>query len=934
MASRENPYPGPRPFRNTPDDMRRFFGRRREQRDIQFLIIAQRNVLLYGKSGTGKTSLLNAGLIPALQERGLQILPVARVQGVIPEENTLPTGTNIYMQNVLLGWNENTKHRTLVDYLADMEHRIDTDGYNVRRVIIFDQFEELFTSYPLYWKHRLTFFEQVRAALEADDSLRILFIMREDYIAELENEYTNVMPNRMSVRFRLERLGREQALQAIVQPLKNTDRRFINKAEEILVDRLLAVQSSGEMISSDIGQEQFVEPVVLQVVCQSLWDELEKVDISNIGVSEIEEYAQVNNALLRFYDDCVREAGQASNVNEQRIRDWFEDHLITAAGTRKFVHRSEIVQSGITEQVAAKLQERHIIRGERRENDLWFELVHDRFIEPIRESNKLFLEQSLQKKSEQVSVARQQSEQIQQRYEDQLSLENRLWEAADVLRANSKLRASEYSTPVLGLIFLRFADHKFARVEREVKSQKGKRRTIDKSEYLAIPGVVYVPQEARYQHLLNLPEGENIGRAVNHAMELIAEENEKLREALPRTYNRFDNDTLVELLKIFNRIPADIEGDAFGRIYEYFLGNFARSEGQKGGEFFTPIALVKLIVEIIEPFGGRIFDPACGSGGMFVQSARFVEEHQGNPTDKISVFGQDRVTETIRLAQMNLAVHGLEGEIRSRNSYYQKHALHGHFDYVMANPPFNVDKIDKDKIKDDIARFPFGMPTIDNGNYLWIQLFYSALNERGRAGFVMPNSATDARGSEAQIRQKLIETGTVDVIVTTSPNLFYTVPLSSTLWFLDKAKPQTAQRDTVLFIDARDIFVQVDRAHRAYTPAQIEFISNIVRLYRGETPETTNGSSEMLNEFFPNRVYEDIPGRCRSATLKEIEEQGWSLNPGRYVGVASRVAEEFDFEERLTQLSEQLAILNAEGQELESKIVDTLQQLLGKKNNA
>ncbi len=929
MVSRENPYPGPRPFRNTPDDIRRFFGRRREQRDIQSLVIAQRNVLLYGKSGTGKTSLLNAGLIPALQQRGLQVLSVARVQGVIPEANKLPNGTNIYIQNVLSGWKENTEHKTLVDYLAEMEHHTDADGYRLRRVVIFDQFEELFTNYPLYWKHRLGFFEQVRAALEADDALRILFIMREDYIAELDNQYADLMPNRMSVRFRLERLGRDQALQAIIQPLNNTGRQFVNQAEEALVDKLLAVQPTGEVISSEAGLEQFVEPVVLQVVCQNLWDELENAGLGNIGLDEVETYAQVNDALLRFYDDCIRETVEATGVNEQRIRDWFEEHLITPAGTRKFIHWSEIIQSGITEMVARKLQDRHIIRGERRENDLWLELVHDRFIEPIRESNKLFLERSLKKNIEQVSVVRLQSEQIQQRYEDQLSLESRLWEAADVLRANSRLRASEYSTPVLGLIFLRFADHKFARVEREVKAQKGKRRTIDKSEYLSIPGVVYVSEDARYQRLLELPEGENIGRAVNRAMEVIAEDNEKLREALPRTYNRFDNDTLVELLKIFNRIPPDIEGDAFGRIYEYFLGNFARSEGQKGGEFFTPISLVKLIVEIIEPFGGRIFDPACGSGGMFVQSARFVEEHQGNPTDRISIFGQDRVNETIRLAQMNLAVHGLEGEIRSRNSYYQKHPLHGHFDYVMANPPFNVDKIDKDKLKDDTTRFPFGMPAVNNGNYIWIQLFYSALNEHGRAGFVMPNSAADARASEAQIRQKLIETGTVDVMVTTSPNLFYTVPLSSTLWFLDKAKPYTAQRNTVLFIDARDIFVQVDRSHRAYTPSQIEFVSNIVRLYRGEMPETTDGSSEMMSRFFPNGTYENIPGRCHVATLDEIKSQGWSLNPGRYVGVAPRPVEEFVFRERLEELREQLTLLNAEAHELETKIDLNLQQLLG-----
>src|SRR5229473_8359641 len=346
-------------------------------------------------------------------------------------------------------------------------------------------------------------------------------------------------------------------------------------------------------------------------------------------------------------------------------------------------------------------------------------------------------------------------------------IEKKLWASADELRANSNLKSSEYSVPVLGLIFLRFADQRFVQVERELAASVpvGSRRTIGKADFQA-RGVMYLPQQARLAYLLRLPEGENIGRAVNDAMKAIEAENEELRDVLPKTYMRINNDTLIALLKTFSEIPMDIEGDIFGKIYEYFLGKFAMSEGSKGGEFFTPTSLVKLIVEIIEPFHGRIFDPACGSGGMFVQSARFVENHHKNPTAEITVFGQEKTDETVRLCKMNLAVHGLSGDVRQGNSYYEDiHQCAGRFDFVMANPPFNVDRIDKDRIKDDRKRFPFGMPRTDNGNYIWIQMFYAALNGNGRAGFVMANSASDARGSELEIRKKLIESGAVDVIV-------------------------------------------------------------------------------------------------------------------------------------------------------------------------
>ena len=507
-------------------------------------------------------------------------------------------------------------------------------------------------------------------------------------------------------------------------------------------------------------------------------------------------------------------------------------------------------------------------------------------------------------------------------------LEKRLWEAADNLRANSKLRSSQYSVPVLGLIFLRFADYRFEQASERLKDTGSRRRGIDKTDYQA-EGAMYLPDDARWQYLLELPEGENIGRAINDAMEAIMQENNELRGVLPKQYHRFENDVLVSLLKTFNFNLEDLEGDVFGQIYEYFLGNFAMTEGQKGGEFFTPTSIVRLIVEIIEPYHGKIFDPACGSGGMFVQSAAFVERHQGNPTQEISIYGQERVSETVRLAKMNLAVHGLTGDIREDNTYYvDVHRSVDIFDFVMANPPFNVDSVDKGKLKTD-PRFPFGLPNVDNANYLWIQMFYSALNESGRAGFVMANSASDARHSEMEIRKQLVDSGAVDVMITIGSNFFYTVTLPCTLWFLDKGAIGTEREDTVLFIDARQLYRQIDRAHRDFAPEQLEFIANIVRLYRGEAVETDNGSDELLAEHFPDGDYADVAGLCKVATRDEIAEQGYSLNAGRYVGVQAREGmADFEFEQRMTELHEQLELLNAEAHELEDRIAENMRQIL------
>lgn len=512
--------------------------------------------------------------------------------------------------------------------------------------------------------------------------------------------------------------------------------------------------------------------------------------------------------------------------------------------------------------------------------------------------------------------------------------ERRLWAAADEFRANSELKSSEYATPVLGLIFLRYADFRFTQVEKELEGKGSGRRTIGKEDYQA-KGVMYLPPKARFSHLLALPEGENIGRAINEAMKAVETENEELKGVLPKTYTKIDNVILASLLKNFSQVAVDAEGDKFGKIYEYFLGNFARAEGQRGGEFFTPTTLVQLIVEVVEPHHGRIIDHSCGSGGMYVQSAKFIKARKHDPSREISIFGQERVEETRNLCLMNLAVHGLSGDIKQGNSYYEDlHESPGKFDVVMANPPFNVDKVDKEKIKDD-PRFPFGMPRTDNANYLWIQLFYSSLNETGRAGFVMANSAADARQSEMEIRRQLLQAHAVDVMISIGPNFFYTVTLPCTLWFFDKGKAKTKRKDQVLFINARDTFRQVDRAHRKFSPKQVEFFANIVRLYRGQQPEFLAedddefpGSDPDLKATFPKLKYVDVAGLCKVATLEEIEAQGWSLNPGRYVGVADREEDDFVFAERLEELNEELTVLNSEASDLEERIANNVAKLL------
>jgi len=426
-------------------------------------------------------------------------------------------------------------------------------------------------------------------------------------------------------------------------------------------------------------------------------------------------------------------------------------------------------------------------------------------------------------------------------------LEAELWRAADQLRANSKLTASEYSMPVLGLIFLRHAYNRFQKVKVEVEKtlpshpQRGK-RPLTKKDFEE-QNSMFLPDKAQFDYLVSLPESADIGEAIDNAMKLIEDEYDNLKGVLPKNFSIFSKDLLREMLRIFNKeVLQKAEGDLFGKIYEYFLNKFAMTGAQEGGEFFTPMSLVQTIVNVIEPDHGIVFDPACGSAGMFVQTGYFIESEGLKPAEKVTFYGQEKADLNTKLAKMNLAVHGLEGNIQEGNTFYEdKHDLVGGADFVMANPPFNVDGVDKakDAVKKDqrlILDGKVNLPKNDNANYLWIQYFYNYLKPTGRAGFVMASSASDAGHSEKDIREKLIKTGSVDVMMAIGNNFFYTRSLPCTLWFFDRAKESDKKKsDKVLMLDARKIYRKVTSKVNDFSPEQLQNLICIVNLYRGNT---------------------------------------------------------------------------------------------------
>ena len=577
-------------------------------------------------------------------------------------------------------------------------------------------------------------------------------------------------------------------------------------------------------------------------------------------------------------------------------------------------------------------------------------------------------------------------------------LESELWESADLLRQGSKLTSSQYCMPVLALLFLRYAYSRFKMVEAEILENRPKRggrvMPVEASDFAA-KSALFLPKEAQFEYLVNLPDNiidaklktkdgqpiNSLGEAVNNAMQLVEEQSEQLTGVLPKTYTMFSDDLLRELLRIFNNKTIDeVGGDIIGRIYEYFLSKFAKAVASDDGVFFTPKSLVKMLVNVLEPTQGVMLDPACGSGGMFVQTGDFVNQAGLNANTQMTFFGQEKVEYNAQLCLMNMAVHGLNGKIISgdeANSFYHDaHNLAGKCDYVMANPPFNVDKV-KAESASAAGRLPFGLPGVNaktkevgNANYLWISYFYAYLNDHGRAGFVMASSATDSANKDRDIREKLVRTGDVDVMVSVGNNFFYTLSLPCSLWFFDRNKNADI-RDKVLFIDARNYYTVVDRTLNEWTEWQLRNLQAIVHLYRGEKDkyqalladykkvlgDTTVVSAqenldrqkaaakaaiadaqrkdkkrieaeqnaliaaledtletakqfEWLTSKFGEGEYKDVLGLCKIATIQEIEEKNYSLTPGAYVGVAEVEDDGVDFHERMNEIHAELAQLN------------------------
>ncbi|MCR5594092.1 MAG: type I restriction-modification system subunit M [Saccharofermentans sp.] len=597
-------------------------------------------------------------------------------------------------------------------------------------------------------------------------------------------------------------------------------------------------------------------------------------------------------------------------------------------------------------------------------------------------------------------------------------LESDLWESADLLRAGSKLTSQQYCMPVLGLLFLRYAYSRYKRVEEEILKDRPVRNgcvmPVEASDF-AEKSALYLPKEAQYSYLVNLPEDikaanivsdsgqpmNSLGEVVNHAMELVEAQSEQLAGVLPKDYTIFSDDLLAELLRIFNNNALDeVGGDVIGRIYEYFLSKFAPVVAQDDGVFFTPKSLVKMIVNILEPSSGVLADIACGSGGMFVQSGDFVNSKGMSANKAMTFYGQEKVEYNAQLCLMNMAVHGLTGVIKSgdeANTFYNDaHNLAGCCDYVMANPPFNVDKV-KAEAAQNAGRLPFGLPgvnkanEISNANYLWISYFYAYLNETGRAGFVMASSATDSQGKDKDIREQLVKTGHVDVMISVGNNFFYTKSLPCSLWFFDKGKAEDL-KEKVLFIDARNYFTVVDRTLNEWSDWQLKNMNAIVWLYRGETDkyqqlieeyhsvlgegdfeEILHSQEDCIKELrseakaavdsaakkdkkriqaefddkiaeqeeqltiakeavwlyskFGDGEYKDIAGLCKIADKAEIEGKGWSLTPGAYVGVAPVEDDGVDFHERMEEIHDELLKLQEESNQLMDTISRNLKEI-------
>lgn len=551
------------------------------------------------------------------------------------------------------------------------------------------------------------------------------------------------------------------------------------------------------------------------------------------------------------------------------------------------------------------------------------------------------------------------------------NLKDNLWHSADMLRAGAHLAPNKYGQPILGLIFLRYADVLFkqhkAEIDKEYETLKGTRMERSYKDIAVQKCGFYLPECAYFDTINDAPDDAHKVVLVKEAMEAIEKGNPKLENVLPKeVYGQLvpeeDPELLSRIVRVFKDIPENINIDLFGQIYEYFLGNFALAEGQGGGAFYTPPTVVQYMVEVIHPVVGdkKFLDPACGSGGMFVQAARYMHRHNATNQDlmRFRCYGVEKDPDTGKLGKMNLLLNNVRGEITEANSYYSDpYNAFGKFDYVMANPPFNVDEVLVSKVCDDARFTTYGVPrnktksakknsdkteTVPNANYLWIGYFATALNDSGKAALVMANSASDAGGSELEIRKKMIQDGIISQMVTLPSNMFSTVTLPATLWFFNK---QRTNKDEILFIDARNIFTQVDRAHRKFSDEQIKNLGIITRLYEGDSDafwqlvdeyksEGKQEEVDWLLERWPEGKYRDVIGLCKVAKITGedgIEDNDWSLNAGRYVGV---VIEDdgmtsVEFRQEMLSLNHEFSKLNAEAEDLQKEIEKNIVELFG-----
>lgn len=552
-------------------------------------------------------------------------------------------------------------------------------------------------------------------------------------------------------------------------------------------------------------------------------------------------------------------------------------------------------------------------------------------------------------------------------------LKDDLWHSADLLRQGAHLAANKFGQPILGLVFLRYADILFKQhkddILSEYESLKGGRREKTIKEISVEKIGFFIPECAYFDTINEAPDTSEKATLVKRAMEEIEKENPRLEGVLPKdVYAQLvpeeEPDLLSKIIRVFKDIPEDIEIDLFGEIYEYFLGNFALSEGKDGGTFYTPASVVRYMVQVLNPETGdkKFLDPACGSGGMFVQAARYMHKHNASNADmmRFRCFGVEKEPDTVKLAKMNLLLNNVRGEITEANSFYSDpYNAFGQFDYVMANPPFNVDEVSVERVKNDARFNTYGVPrnkskagkkggdkkeTVPNANYLWIGYFATALNETGKAGLVMANSASDASGSEYEIRKRMIEDGIISQMVTLPSNMFSSVTLPATLWFFDKKKSRTEKKDEILFIDARNVFTQVDRAHRKFSDEQIKNLGIITSLYNGDTQAfqdliaeyKANGQQDQIDwlmERFPEGKYQDVIGLCKVAKLDGedgIKDQDYSLNAGRYVGVVIEddgMTEE-EFKAEMQRLHSEFEALSAEASVLAQQITSNMKDLI------